>query len=294
MRLLWTVLPGICILVFAFREIFQDLFHPTQTGSLSEWIGRTTFRLFRRWPSALSMSGPLTIVIVVCCWALLQALGFAFIYWVGFPQDFIFEKSAAPAGTAFWPVLYFSVEVMTTLGLGDLVPGPMWLRLLVSIESFVGLAILTASVSSIVLIYPALARMRCLARRTYVLLRAVNKSGLDIVSAGSESLLDSFTVDVIRTRVDFIHFPVIYYFHADHRRSSLPHALPHLLRLAKSGARTEYSDRVRFAAAALLAALEDLASILSHRFLHEENDADPAMIFKAYADDHPLEEVEEE
>lgn len=287
MRWLWTVLPGISILMFALHEIFQDLFHPTQTGSLSEWIGRTTFHFFRRWPSILSVAGPLTIVTVVCCWAFLQALGFALIYWLGFPHDFVFPNTAPPVGTGFWAMLYFSVQVMTTLGLGDLLPHPMWLRLLVSLEAFVGLAILTASVSSIVLIYPALARMRCLARRTDTLKRAAQKCGIDAISGGAEHLLSDLTIDVIRTRVDFIHFPVIYYFHADHRRSSLPHSLPDLLHLAEEGMKPNVHARVRFASAALQAALEDLATVLSRRFI-QGDPSNPGAIFRTYAKDHVL------
>lgn len=35
--------------------------------------------------------------------------------------------------------------------------------------------------------------------------------------------------------MDFIHFPIIYYFHSGHRRSSLAYSLPALLRFAEDG-----------------------------------------------------------
>ncbi len=290
MRLLWTVLPGICVLIFAFREIFQDLFHPTQSGTFSDWVGRTSFRVFRHWPSLLSLAGPLTLVIVIFSWAVLQAVGFALIYWVAFPSGFEFPNTPPPAGAGFGTMLYFSVQVMTTLGLGDLLPLHSWLRVLVSLQALTGFALLTASVSSIVLIYPALARMRCLARRTETLLQAAQKSGIDVVSGDAEYLLGGLAVDVIRTRVDFIHFPVIYYFHSDHRRSSLAHSLPHLLRFAETGSRPDAPEAVRFASAALHTALEDLAHTLASRFLHADC-TDPASIFRAYAKDHVMARV---
>lgn len=288
MRWLWTAVPGILLLAFAFREIFVDLFHPTQSGSLSDYIGRTMFRLFRRRPSALSMAGPLTVVIVILSWALLQAVGFALIYWAGFPADFQLAKSEQPSPAhAFWTMLYFSVQVMTTLGFGDLLPKASWLRLVVSFQALVGFALLTASVSSIILIYPALARIRTLARRTEILTRAAEKTGIDVVSGDAEYLLRDLALAVIQARVDFIHFPVIYYFHSDRRRSSLARALPELLRFAQIGSTSNASDRVRLASATLEAALEDLARVLSNRFLHAESD-DPAAIFRAYAGDHVL------
>ncbi len=286
MRLLWTALPGVCVLVFAFTEIFQDLFHPAQTGSLSDWVGRTTFRLFRRWPSMLSTAGPLTIVFVIICWAFLQALGFALIYWAAFPAGFQQQSPEHVTGIrGLWIMLYFSVQVMTTLGLGDLLPTAGWIRLLVSFQALAGFALLTASVSSIVLIYPALARMRCLARRTEVVLLAARNTGVDLVSGRAEYLLSGFAADVIRTRVDFIHFPVIYYFHSDHRRSSLAHTLPDLLRLADKGSDANIPEPVRLASTTLRIALEDLAQILSRRFIHADTE-DPSVVFRAYADAH--------
>lgn len=286
MRWLWTAVPGICVLAFAFTQIFQDLFHPTQTGALSDWVGRTTFRLLRRWPGILSLAGPLTLVIVILMWASLQAVGFALIYWASFPSAFHFQSQPA-SGPGFWTVLYFSVQVMTTLGFGDLLPTAAWLRILVSIQALVGFALLTASVSSIVLIYPPLSRMRTLARFTETLLSAAKTTGIDVVSGHANDLLNGLAVNVIQARVDFIHFPILYYFHADRRRSSLARALPNLLCFAEQGSRLDTSERVRLASATLQTALEDLAQVLSTRFIHIESN-DPAAVFRAYAEDHVI------
>jgi hypothetical protein len=157
---------GIVILAFAFREIFQDLFHPTRTGSLSDFVGRTLFRFLRRRPSTLSLAGPLSLIVVILSWAFAQAVGFALLYWIGFPGQFQTLSGTGPAtGNGFWLMLYFSLQVMTTLGFGDLLPTAGWLRGLATFQALSGLALVTASVSWIVLRYPALARMRTLARR---------------------------------------------------------------------------------------------------------------------------------
>ncbi len=281
-------MPGICVLAFTFAQIFQDLFHPTQSGALSEWVGRTTFRVLRRWPSTLSIAGPLTLVIVILLWASLQAVGFALIYWLAFPGGFHFVQSQPAVDKSdFWTVLYFSLQVMTTVGLGDLLPLAAWLRIVVGIQALVGFALLTASVSSIVLIYPPLSRMRTLARFTETLVEGSKRTGVDVVSDHAQDLLNGLAVNVIQARVDFIHFPVLYYFHADRRRSSLARALPKLLSFAETGLTSNVSEQVRLATATLQTALEDLAQVLSHRFVHAGSN-DPAGIFRAYAKDHVI------
>ena len=289
MRWLWTAVPGACLVAFAFWEIFQDLFHPALSGSFSGWVGRSTFRLFRRYrPSLLSMAGPLTFVIVIFSWALLQALGFALIYWVAFPQDFQLNPSnQSGEAHGFWMILYYSLEVMTTLGLGDVLPKTDWLRLPATFQALVGFALLTASLSYIVLIYPALGRLRSLARRTEILVEAARKTGIDVVSGSAERLIGDLADGVIQARVDFMHFPIIYYFHSDHRRSSLAHSLPVLLRFVEDGSTQDAPERVRLAAAVLQGALEDLAHVLSRRFIHATS-SDPGAIFRAYAEEHLL------
>jgi hypothetical protein len=292
MRVLWTAVPGILIIGFAFTEIFQDLFHPTHTGSLSDWIGRTVFRLLRRWPRTLSSAGPLTVVLVILCWALLLAIGFALIYSAGYPNSFrLINRDHAGSHIGFVTMFYFSLQVMTTLGLGDVMPNADWLRIIVSLQALIGLAFVTASVSSIVLIYPALARMRVLARRTTILHKAARQTGIEIVSEDAAALLADLAVAVIQTRVDFIHFPVVYYFHSDHRRSSLASALPRLLRIAEAGSSSEAADRVRMSAATLRAALEDLAAVMNERFL-QTGSTDPEVVFQAYARDHVIREMQ--
>jgi hypothetical protein len=288
-RWLWTAVPGACLVAFAFWEIFQDLFHPTLSGAFSDWVGRSTFRLFRRHrPSLLSMAGPLTLVIVIFSWAFLQALGFALIYWVAFPHDFQLNPSdQSGQAHGFWMILYYSLEVMTTLGLGDILPKRDWLRLLATFQALVGFALLTASLSYIVLIYPALGRLRSLARRTAILNEVARKAGINVVSDSAEGLIGDLADSVIQAHVDFIHFPVIYYFHSGRRRSSLAYSLPALLRFAEDGSKAELPNRVRLAAATLQGALEDLARVLSRRFIHASSD-EPGAIFQAYIKDHIL------
>jgi Ion channel len=276
---------GVLIVAFAFRETFKDLFHPTRTGTLSDFVGRTLFRLFRTGTPALSLAGPLSLVVVILCWAFLQALGFALIYWAGFPAQFQFANTENVGWHGFWLMLYFSLQAMTTVGLGDVTPKTDWLRILVAFQALAGVALVTASVSWIVLLYPALGRMRTLARHVSTLARAEQKTSVAVVSGEAQFLLDDLASDVIRTRVDLIHFPIIYYFYSGHARSSLPESLPHLVRFALLGSNAEKPERVRLASAALREALNDLAEVLAQR-LRRADTKDPEAVFRAYAEEH--------
>src|SRR4051812_21797773 len=103
--------------------MFNDLFHPTQSGALSESIASGVFRLFRRSRSLLPTSGPLSIALSILTWASLLATGFALIYWAVFPGSYELQGSVHPsASDHWWWSLYYSLEMMTTLGLGDIKP----------------------------------------------------------------------------------------------------------------------------------------------------------------------------
>ena len=283
---MWTVIPGVLLTGFAIVEVFKDLFHPTASGSLSDYIGRTVFRLFRRWPSRLSTAGPISLVLVMLCWALSLALGFALIYWGFFPDDFHVQTGRSPSAEhGFWSVLYFSLQVLTTLGFGDFAPISGWLRVLVTLHALIGYSLITASISWIVLLYPALGRMRSFARRVGTLVEAERRTNIPVISNDAQYVLGNMTDHVVRARVDLIHYPIIYYFHSESDQASVSQSIPHLLRFAREGSKPQYSERVRFAAAALQIALDDLASILSERFLPIHTN-DPDSVFRAYREDH--------
>jgi hypothetical protein len=287
---MWAAVPGAFIAAFALREIFRDLFHPSQSGSLSDYVARFIFRLFRTRRSLLPLAGPLSLVIVIFCWAFLLSLGFALIYWGSFPDAFQLSTGRDPKQEhAFQSVLYFSLEVLTTLGLGDVAPRPEWLRFTVTMHALFGISLITASVSWIVLLYPALARMRALARHATMLARAEQVTGVDAIDSGDpEYLLSDLALEVIRTRVDLVHFPIIYYFYSDRETVSLASSIPNLVHLAEDGCRKERPAQVRLAAMMLREALDDLARLLGERFVSADPN-DPDAVFRAYAKEHQAE-----
>lgn len=281
----WPVAFGVVVLALTVREIFLDLFQPSDSGALSSYVGRWIFQVARNLKFLLQIAGPLAVVVVIGCWTFLLAASFALIYSASYPDGFALQGEPRRGLSEFVTLLAFSLASLTTVGTPDLSPKPDWLRLTVAVESLLGFSLVTASISWIVLIYPALGRMRSLARRAAILMEAQKQTGVDAISQEPESLLAQLTEGVIRTRVDLIHFPLIYYFHADSERASLALALLTLERLARHAGKLEGADHVRLHASMLDAALADLARVLAHRFVHAD-EHDPHAVFDAFAKDH--------
>jgi hypothetical protein len=251
--------------------MFHDLFHPTESGSVSDAVAAGTFKLCRSRPTILPVAGPLALVIVLFSWAMMLALGFALIYWSVFPFEFQL-KNSPNTQAPFLTSLYFSLEVMTTLGIGDILPNPTWLRLVVVFHTLVGFSMVTASITWIVLLFPALTRLRTTARKASLLAKACDASGIPVVGEDRASTLSELANDLIRSREDLLHFPIIFHFYPEDAASSLPRALKLIQRFADD-ALTAQHETERLMGALLRATLDDFARLLATRFVEaDEND----------------------
>jgi hypothetical protein len=275
-----SALAGALLVLWTLREVFRDLFHPSASGSLSVFVARTLFMLMRRWKRLLPASGPVSLVCVIAIWVLLIAFGFSLIY-SAFPSaQFAIQNPQAKFG--FWPMIYFSLEVLTTLGLGDYMPTSTSVRVLVVLEALIGFSILTASVSSIVLLYPALGRMRSFARRLSVLRRVEASTGIRVEDGMDGEALQELAWQAIRVRIDLGHFPLSYYFATRDRDSALSANLQYLNEVAhryQAGA----NSATRLTSSILCVAVSDLSELLRSRFIKNCGSKDA---FRCYAEDH--------
>lgn len=279
---------GVVVVGLIVWQVFSDLFHPGGTGALSDWIGRSLFTGFKRLPRLLPLAGPVALVTVIAVWVGGLIVGFALIYLPTYPDAFRTSTGAVPTGSSrLLTALYFSFETLITLGYGDIVPESKTIRFVSATEGLVGFGLLTASVSAIVLLYPALSRMRLLARGVSHLVDAERASGIPLASTGSDVALSSLARDVTHARVDLIHFPIVYYFAANDPRASVAMWVHELSRFAHEASQSDRPDRVRLAGMALDAALHEFAGILEERFLHTGS-RNRDVIFKALASDHQV------
>jgi hypothetical protein len=281
---LWPAL-GVALVAAVVWEVFDDLFRPGATSALSDWLGRAFFDAFRRVPHLLGLAGPLSLVTLIGLWCAGLVIGFALIFVPVYPAAFQTGTGAVPPDSrAFLSALNFSFETLTTLGYGDIVPRSWIVRFVASLEGLVGFGLVTASVSSIVLIYPALSRMRLLARGVAHIVDAEQKSGTPLADLDSELTLSSLARDVTHVRIDLIHFPIVYYFASQDVSARVARWVHDLARFASDASQPGRPERVRFAAIALDSALDDFAGIVDRRFLHT-NARDRRSIFDALAKD---------
>ena len=283
----WLVsLVGAGLVMLALRDLFHTLWHPTRHGGLSRLVMTALWRLARRLRArrrVVGLVGPLAMVTVVSMWATTVILGWAIVYWPHMPGSFAFSPgSKAAQEPALLDSVYLSLVTVATLGLGDIAPGEGWLRLVSPLEALVGFALLTATVSWVLEIYPALTRRRVLAIRL-ALLRDSAPTPQQIDCMAGALLLDSLATEVVRVRIDFTQYAEAYYFHDGEDHSSLAATVGYAATLAQRGQAAQRPE-VRLAGEVLAGALKDLAAILDQRFLHTGGTA--TEVFAAYAADH--------
>jgi hypothetical protein len=280
----WVSIFGMIPIAVALRDIFHTLFHPTGTGAVSDRVQRAVWRasrlVARRRRGAIALGGPLGYVAVIVTWGALLAGGWALIYWPQMPEGFQYASGLTPSEHAgFDDAVYLSLVTIVTLGFGDISPAEDWLRIVTPLEGFVGFALLTAAISWVLAIYPAIARRQTLAQSIALL----GEERLALHPRESARILDRLASELVAVRIDLELHPAAYYFHHPHEETSLPRLLPQLAGLARPDEADE--DVLRAARGRLHDAVSDYARALGQRFLNlSGRDVDD--VLAAYARDH--------
>ncbi|WP_030177169.1 potassium channel family protein [Spirillospora albida] len=279
-------LLGAGLVMATLRELFHTIWHPTRRGGASRlvmsalWHGSRRVRARER---MAALVGPLSMVAVMALWASAIVAGWALIYLPHMPEGFTFQSALEPSARSnLLDSVYVSLVMVATLGLGDVTPNTGWLRVITPLEALVGFVLLSAVVSWVLGIYPALARRRALALRL-ALLREADPSARRLDGPAGAALLEGLTGEVIRVRVDFSQYAEGYFFHDGEPRTSLAAGIGYAVDLADRGRKAPDAD-VRLAAAMLAGALDDLATVLDQRFLRTGGASHE--VFAAYAADH--------
>jgi hypothetical protein len=154
----------------------------------------------------------------------------------------------------------------------------------VPVQSLIGFALLTAAVSWIVLVYPALSRRRALAAQLSLTRRTVHEGLLDEPdSVLGAVVLERLTSGLVQVRLDLAQYAETYYFRDGPDHSALPVTMRIAVELAAQGQKSPRSD-VRLAARMLDGAIDDFAKLIDDQFLRIRGSR--AEILAAYADAH--------
>jgi hypothetical protein len=183
----------------------------------------------RRRENFLAVFGPLSILLLMACWAVALLVGFAMVQW-GFGSHL--NVVQGPGG--FWTDLYMSGTTLFTLGIGDVTPSSPIARVLTVIEAGVGFGFLALVIGYLPVLYQGFSH------------REVNISLLDARAgspptagellqrhahnmAGLEVLLRDWERWAAELMESHLSYPVLLYFRSQHEHQSWLGALTAIL-----------------------------------------------------------------
>jgi len=280
-------LVGVLLVAAVVRDVFHTLFHPVGHGSIAPQVMKAVWRLLRLLPAdrrIATLTGPLGIAVVVLTWGFMAVVGWTLIYFAQMPEGFAYGSELNPAARHdLIDSLYLSLVTISTLGFGDVVPASVSLRLVAPFEALFGFMLLTAAVSWVLEIYPALHRRRVLAMQLSTLRRAreaVPDAGIDDVPV---DVLTSLAASVVEARNDFTQYGATYYFRDLEVDASLAASLEYATQLAAEACASS-RPQMRMAGALMSTAVDSLAEVLDQEFL--QLGGDTVQVVQAYAADH--------
>jgi hypothetical protein len=293
--IVWTLL-GVALIVLALRDIFDVLFHPLGRGMITRRVVRGIAALARRKPGRTStlglLVGPISYIAVIATWAVLLTVGWALVFWPQLPQGLHFDSGIDPATHSGLPdAIYVSLVNLTSLGYGDISPAASLLRILGPVETLFGLGLLTASISWLLSIYGAISRRDSLAHEVHLAKQAEEQLGEKLADSDPElleTMLATYSEQLIRIRRDLIHFPIVHYFRTEDEERALAGLLPFLGSLAAEAGEEGRPHSLRVRAEILRLAIADFAETLRRRLRMAGESTDETL--RNYQSDHgPLE-----
>ncbi len=288
-----ATVAGLVLVLVALRDIFATIWHPAGGGALSRRLMTGVWSIGRSRQGHRRLhhlSGPLAMAAVVVVWLSMIVLGWALVYWPHVPDGFLYSTGLDPAANAgLSDALYLSTVTLSTLGVGDISPLGFWMRIAVPAEALIGFGLLTAAVSWVLEVYPAITRRRSFAVR----LAQLRLSGTrELLRSGPSALAPVLLVELAGTiaqlRADLTQYSEIYYFGDGDQEASLPAMFGVALDLAEQARRSADRD-LCYAGDLLTVSTEDYLHVIDRLFLHAGGSA--REICAAYADDHGHEVV---
>jgi hypothetical protein len=279
---------GIVMIVVGVNDVFRTFVHPSARGRLSTALVRLPWVAVRRIANTSTRAaGPVGVLLVMIIWVVLQVVGWALVYLPHVSTGFSYSEQVEPGQFgAFAEAIYMSIVVLGTLGLGDVVITQPALRLLSPIEALIGFVLLTAGISWIMQLYPALARRRAWALHVSHLRSADFASTVRVAGAasGAAGVLHGLAASAAQVRVDLGQHAETYYFTERDAATCLPTAMRYCADLADV-AEASGDPALAPAGATLRAAVDDLAAFLQERYIPRADGGTSAFI-QAALDDH--------
>ncbi|TDN91120.1 potassium channel family protein [Microbacterium sp. BK668] len=260
-----STIAGVILIAVALNDVFHTLLRPVSTGRLTTVVFRAAWRVARR-GRPRTATGPLTILVTIGVWIVLVTFGWALIYLPHIPEGFSYSGVDPADYNPFLEALTYSLVALTTLGLGDVVPAEPAIRLLSPLEALTGFALLSASVSWFMQLYPALARRRALAiELTGLHAAGVSRLPSEIPPGYAASVITGVSRALAATTADLVQNNEIFYFTEGDERLSAARAIGYAMEL-RDAALESTAAEVRLAGGVLAQTLDELARLVAEAY----------------------------
>jgi hypothetical protein len=280
-----STVVGTALILIALNDVFQTLLRPSATGRLTHFVFRFGWALARRRRRSLVSSGALTVLATIGLWLGLLTVGWALVYLPHVPEGFSYSGVDPERYVPFVEALTFSMVALTTLGLGDVIPAEPWIRALSPLEALTGFALLSASVSWFMQLYPALARRRAFAIELTAMHEAGVTTELDrLGSADAVATVRSVTQSLAAVTADLVQNTEIFYFAERDARLSAARALAFTIDL-RDAALASHSPELRTAGMVLERVIDELVRVLRAQYPHVRGES-PAEVLDHVASSH--------
>jgi voltage-gated potassium channel Kch len=280
-----STVVGTALILIALNDVFQTLLRPSATGRLTHFVFRFGWALARRRRRSLVSSGALTVLATIGLWLGLLTVGWALVYLPHVPEGFSYSGVDPERYVPFVEALTFSMVALTTLGLGDVIPAEPWIRALSPLEALTGFALLSASVSWFMQLYPALARRRAFAIELTAMHEAGVTTELDrLGSADAVATVRSVTQSLAAVTADLVQNTEIFYFAERDARLSAAGALAFTIDL-RDAALASNSPELRTAGMVLERVIDELVRVLRAQYPHVRGES-PAEVLDHVASSH--------
>ena len=215
------VVVGLALVLLVVIDFGNTAFVPTGEGPITSFITRTTFNLMY-WVSGkngynrfLQYTGLVTIFTLSLSWVLTLWIGFSCIY-IADPNSVLVGQDKSLADT--FEKIYHVGYTLSTLGIGDYVPGNNLWRVITSLVSFVGLVTITMSITYLVPVISSAIQKRSLSLQISSLGESPEEivinsfNGENFQEAGSA--LTSLSSDIFKYAQNHLAYPILHYMHS--------------------------------------------------------------------------------
>ena len=223
MELLLLII-GFLILI----STFLDFFHTTlsgqgfgwMTGKINRFLGRLILQ--NRKTFIFKYSGILHLLFTTLFWLLMLFLG-AYIIYSSSPEMVITSDSKIPASQL--ERFYYTGFVISTLGIGDYIPGNDLSRLITTFLSFSGFILLTTALTYLISVVNTVLQKKQLAIYISTFGNDINEIYNSVITPEGANLLirntNSIREMIIRNSSNYIFFPIVQYFLSGKKEDAL-------------------------------------------------------------------------